>query len=74
MQGEGLLLRGGCSIINSHGEQVHVSESFVMWFNTITLKQFIGILKMVMCLKLELGELLTFLVLFCSRILEYRFT
>ena len=23
-------------------EQVHVNESFVMWFNTITLKQFIA--------------------------------
>ena len=41
MQGKGLLLRGSCSIMNSHGEQVHVNESFVMWFNTITLKQFI---------------------------------
>ena len=40
MQGKGLLLRGSCSILYSHGEQVHVNESFVMWFNTITLKQF----------------------------------
>ena len=28
MQGKGLLLRGRCSIVNSHGEQVHVNESF----------------------------------------------
>ena len=39
MQGKRLLLRGNCSIVNSHGEQVHVNESFVMWFNSITLKQ-----------------------------------
>ena len=32
MQGKGLLLRGKCSIVNSHGEQVHVNESF---FNTM---------------------------------------
>ena len=36
MQGKGLLLRGSCSVVNSHGEQVHVNESFVVWFNTIT--------------------------------------
>ena len=42
MQGKGLLLRGSCSIVNSYGEQVHVNENFVMWFNTIILKQFIS--------------------------------
>ena len=42
MQSKGLLLKGRCSIVNSHGEQVHVNESFVMWFNTITLKEFIA--------------------------------
>ena len=40
--GEGLLLIGSCSVVNSHGEQVHVNESFFMLFNTITLKQFIA--------------------------------
>ena len=29
MQGKGLLLRGRCSIENSHGEQVHVNESLL---------------------------------------------
>ena len=42
MQDKGLLLRESCSIVNSNGEQDHVKESFVMWFNTITLKQFIA--------------------------------
>ena len=42
MKGKGLLLRGTCSIVNSHCEQVHVNESFVMWFNTNNLKQFIA--------------------------------
>ena len=39
--GEGLLLIGSCSVVNSHGEQVHVKESSVMWFNTITVKHFL---------------------------------
>ena len=42
MQDKGLLPRGTCSIVNSHGDQVHVNESFVMWFNTVTLKQIIA--------------------------------
>ena len=41
MQDKGLLLRS-YSIVNSHGDQVHVNENFVMWFNTIFLKQFIA--------------------------------
>jgi hypothetical protein len=28
MQGKGLLLKGRSSIVNSHGEHVHVNESF----------------------------------------------
>ena len=40
--GQGPPPKGSCSIVNSHGKQVHVNESFVMWFNTITLKQFIA--------------------------------
>ena len=40
--GQGPPPRGRCSIVNSHGDQVHVNESFIVWFNTITLKQFIA--------------------------------
>ena len=29
MQCKGLLLRGRCSIVNSHGEQVHMNYSYI---------------------------------------------